>query len=117
MLHEPYVLDRTAREVVLAALRQHCTWRGWNLLAAHVRSNHVHAIVEAEIRPERILVEFKAYASRELNRVGRDGPERKRWARHGSTRWLRKDQDVIRALQYVIDEQGEPMALFVTEEL
>jgi len=76
----------------------------------------VHAIVEAEIRPERIMNEFKAYASRELNRVGSDGPDRERWARHGSTRWLWKDQDVMRALQYVFDEQGEPMALFVAGE-
>ncbi len=104
MLQELYVLDPAGRAVVLAALRQHCTYRGWSLLAAHVRSNHVHAMVEAEIRPERIMNEFKAYASRELNRVGSDGPDRERWARHGSTRWLRKDQDVMRALQYVIDE-------------
>jgi len=60
--------------------------------------------------------EFKAYASRELNRVGSDGPDRKRWARHGSTRWLWKDQDVMRAQQYVFDKQSEPMALFVAEE-
>jgi REP element-mobilizing transposase RayT len=53
--------------------------RGWNLLAGHVRSNHVHAIVESETRPERIMNEFKSYASRELNRLGVDSPERKRW--------------------------------------
>jgi REP element-mobilizing transposase RayT len=34
--------------------QRHCAHRGWNLLAAHVRSNHVHVIVEAEIRPERM---------------------------------------------------------------
>src|SRR6185437_12257614 len=50
----------------------------WNLLAAHVRSNHVHAIVEAEIRPEKILNEFKSYASRELNRLAEDRPDRRR---------------------------------------
>ena len=117
MLQEPYAFDRTAREVVLGALRQHCNYRGWNLLAAHARSNHVHVIVEAEIRPERIMSEFKVYASRELNRVGSDGPARMRWARHGGTRWLWKDEDVMRVLQYVIDDQGEPMELFVAEEL
>ena len=41
MLQEPYVLDPAGRAVVLAALRQHCTYRGWSLLAAHVTSNHV----------------------------------------------------------------------------
>ena len=117
MLQDPYGLDEAGRAVVLAAIQRHCAQRGWNLLAAHVRSNHVHAIVEAETRPERIMNEFKSYASRELNRLGSDGPDRKRWARHGSTRWLWKDEDVRQALRYVIEEQGEPMALFVGEGL
>jgi REP element-mobilizing transposase RayT len=117
MLQEPYLLDEAARPVVLAAIRRHCAHRGWNLLAAHVRSNHVHILVEAETRPERIMNEFKSYASRELNQLTSERPGRKRWARHGSTRWLWKDEDVRRALQYVIEEQGEPMVLFVAEEV
>ena len=116
MLQDPYVLDAVARPVVLAAIQRHCAYRGWNLLAAHVRSNHVHIVVEAETRPERIMNEFKSYASRELNQLTGESPDRRRWARHGSTRWLWKDQDVRHALQYVIEEQGEPMALFVAGE-
>jgi REP element-mobilizing transposase RayT len=85
MLQDPYVLDQEGRAAVLAAIQRHCAHRGWNLLAAHVRSNHVHVVVEADTRPERIMNEFKSYASRELNRLGSDGPDRKRWARHGST--------------------------------
>jgi REP element-mobilizing transposase RayT len=115
MPQPPYWLDREGRAAVLAALRGHCVYRGWSLLAAHVRTNHVRAIVEADVRPEKIMNEFKSYASRELNRPGRDGPDRKRWARHGSTRWLWKDEDVQQALQYVVEEQGEPMALFIAE--
>ena len=38
------------------------------------------------------------------------------WARHGNTRWLWKDEDVRHAFQYVIDERGEPMALFFAKE-
>ena len=38
-------------------------------------------------------------------------------ARHGSTRWLWKDEDLQKALQYVVEEQGEPMALFIAETL
>jgi REP element-mobilizing transposase RayT len=117
MLQDPYVLGQESRAVVLAALRRHCTHRGWDLLAVHVRSNHVHAILEAEIRPERIMNEFKVYASCELNRLGDDGLGRKRWARHGSTRWLWQDQDVREAIRYVVEEQGEPMALFLAGQL
>jgi len=117
MLQAPYVLDAESRAVVLAAIQNHCVHRSWTLLAAHVRSNHVHVVVEAEAPPERIMNEFKSYASRELNRLGRDGADRRRWARHGSTRWLWRDADVRHALQYVIEEQGEPMALFVADDL
>jgi REP element-mobilizing transposase RayT len=75
MPQPPYWLDQDSRAAVLAALRGHCAHRGWTLLAAHVRSNHVHAVVEAGVRPERLMNEFKSYASRELNRLDRDGPE------------------------------------------
>jgi hypothetical protein len=70
MLQDPDVLSQAGRAVVLAVIQMHCAHRGWNLLAAPVRSNHVHAIVEAETRPEKIMNEFKSYASRELNRPG-----------------------------------------------
>jgi len=85
MLQPPYRMDRESRTAVLSAVRGHCEHRGWSLFAAHVRTSHVHAIVEADARPETVMNEFKAYASRELNRLDRDGPDRRRWARHGST--------------------------------
>ena len=115
MAQSPYMLDGGGRAVVLQALQEVCLHRGWGLLAAHVRTNHVHAVVEAEVRPEKILNDFKSYASRGLNRLGGDGADRKRWARHGSTRWLWKDRDVLDAIRYVVEEQGEPMAVFVID--
>jgi len=71
--------------------------------------------VEAKAKPEKIMNDFKSYASRRLNRLGSDAPNRKRWARHGSTRWLFEDENVRQAIRYVVEEQGEPMAVFVTE--
>ena len=115
MNQAPYLLDRDSRAAVLEALREVCRQRGWSLLAAQVRTNHVHVVVEAEVRPEKVMNDFKSYASRGLNRLGRDGSDRKRWARHGSTRWLWKDQDVQEAIRYVVEEQGEPMAVFVAD--
>ena len=115
MNQPPYVLDGESRVVVWQALEQVCQHRGWNLLAAHVRSNHVHIVVEAEVVPEKAMNDFKAYASRALNQLGRDESGRRRWARHGSTRWLWKDQDVREAIHYVVDEQGEPMAVFLRD--
>ncbi len=113
MKQAPFWLDRDRRAAVLEALREVCAHRRWSLLAAHVRTNHVHAAVEAEAQPEKVMNDFKSYASRGLNRLVGDGSDRRRWARHGSTRWLFKDEDVREAIRYVVDEQGEPMAVFV----
>src|SRR5262245_32623413 len=48
MRQEKYSLDRARRIVVLDAMRETCEHRNWALLAAHVRTNHVHAVIEAE---------------------------------------------------------------------
>jgi REP element-mobilizing transposase RayT len=108
----PYHLDRIRRDAVLEAIQEVCSNRRWSLLAAHVRTNHVHTVVDAEVPPELIMNAFKSYASRRLNGLGLDRHGRKRWARHGSTRWLWKPQHVAAAMQYVIAEQGDPMSLF-----
>jgi REP element-mobilizing transposase RayT len=50
-----YSMDQTRREAVLAAFVQRCRDSNWNLLAAHVRMNHVHLVVEADVPPERIM--------------------------------------------------------------
>ncbi|HXB71407.1 MAG TPA: transposase [Candidatus Acidoferrales bacterium] len=73
----PYHLDQIRRNAVLEAIQEVCVHRGWSLLAAHVRSNHVHAVVEAEVTPERVMSDFKAYVSRRLNQMRLDGPNRK----------------------------------------
>jgi REP element-mobilizing transposase RayT len=112
MCEPAYTLDRVRQTVVLKALREVCLHRGWILLAAHVRTTHVHVVVEAEVKAERIMNDFKSYASRCLTRSGLDHPDRKRWTRHGSTRWLWKEENVSAAIRYVIEAQGEPMAVF-----
>jgi REP element-mobilizing transposase RayT len=112
MKEPPYQLDEARRRIVLDSICTVCRHRGWKLLAAHVRTNHLHVVVEAEDEPERVLNDFKAHASRRLNEVE---PARRRWARHGSTRWLWSPKHVSAAMQYVLEEQGEPMTCFSSE--
>jgi REP element-mobilizing transposase RayT len=113
----PYHLDQIRRDAVVEAIREVCAHRGWRLLAAHVRTNHVHTVVEAEVPPERVMSGFKAYASRRLTQMKLDEPDRKRWARHGSTRWLPRWRSVSSAIHYVLAEQGDVMAVFEAEEI
>jgi len=107
-----YLLDALRQSAVLRAMQEVCAHHGWTLLAAHVRTKHVHAVVRGDLRPEQIMNAFKAYATRLLNEMKVDTVGRKRWARHGSTRWLSKPESVSAAIRYVIDEQGEKMAVW-----
>ena len=112
MAQAPYNLDQVRRDIVLEAIQEVCAHRGWDLLAAHVRTTHVHTVVEAEAPPENIMDDFKVYASRRLNRMGLDGAGRKRWTRRGSTRRLWKPERISAAIQYVVAEQGDAMSVF-----
>ena len=54
MNQPPYLLDEDRRKAVLTSIVARCSNRGWHLLAAHVRTNHVHVLIDAEPKPERV---------------------------------------------------------------
>jgi REP element-mobilizing transposase RayT len=115
-MSEPgYTMPQPEREVVRNAIVDLAAERAWMLLAAHVRSNHVHVVISAERAPERIMSDLKARASRDLSRSGFDGTNRRRWTRHGSTRHLFDEGSVEAAIRYALDEQGERMAWYRRE--
>ena len=105
-----YHLTLEAASVVLSEIRRTCDFRGWTLLAAHVRSTHVHAVIDGPAVANQAAAEFKTYASRALNRIeGR----RNRWSRGCDTRLLKDPRSVENAIQYVGLRQGTPMAVYV----
>ena len=55
MVQPPYLLDAPRRQIVLEAIRQVCVPRDWILLAAHVRTNHVHTVIAAEESAEHVM--------------------------------------------------------------
>jgi ribosomal protein L4 len=73
---------------------------------------HVHVVVDAEEEPEKVMNAFKVWASRRLNEMEGTSSDKRRWARHGSTRWLWKEESVRAAVKYVIEEQGERMEVY-----
>ncbi|HEV1283954.1 MAG TPA: transposase [Bryobacteraceae bacterium] len=105
-------MDEDQRAVTLEAIREVCCHKHWQLLAAHVRTNHVHTIVDAggEVAPEFVMNTFKSYGSRALNLREPQTKGRMRWARHGSTRYLISRDEMEAAMRYVLEKQGEPMA-------
>ena len=104
--HPPMTLDEAQRRVVQDTVREVCQHRDWALLAAHVRPKHVHSVVLADATPEKVMNDFKAYATRRLREANLIGEETRVWTRHGSTRYLNDDDSVINATKYVIEDQG-----------
>jgi REP element-mobilizing transposase RayT len=109
MKQSHYLLDTASQQVVLQSIQEICVMRQWELLAAHIRTNHVHVVIYASSPPETVMHAVKAHASKMLNR---QQPGIKRWTRHGSTRYLWNDRQVSNAVNYILHEQGEPMAVF-----
>lgn len=111
MREEPYLLGADRRAVVLDTIQEVARHRGWTVWASHVRSTHVHVIVTADAKPEKVMSDFKAYASRRLKERLAEPPDCKRWTQHGSTRYLWNEEQVRSQIEYVLDGQGTPMAL------
>src|SRR5205807_8984819 len=60
------LLDDNQREVVRGAIAEVCKYRGYDLKAINVRTNHAHAVVSAQSKPEPIINAFKSYSTRKL---------------------------------------------------
>lgn len=110
----PVVLDETQRQAALEAILQVCDFRDWVPHAVHVRSNHIHIVVSGNAEPEKIMNDFKAYATRAIK--GSDDKQkfsRKYWSRHGSTKYLWTRESLASAIDYVKNKQGKIMSLWV----
>ena len=112
MKYPAYQLTKRYRMLVMETIHEVCSHRSWTLRAAHVRSNHLHAVISAASEPEPIQDALKSYASRYLNRAGLDAGRPKRWTRHGSDVYLWTQESVDAAIRYVVDCQGDPMEVF-----
>jgi REP element-mobilizing transposase RayT len=108
----PYLLDADRRAVVLQTILEVARHRGWSVWACHVRTTHVHVVVTAAAKPEKVMSDFKAYASRRLKERLAERADCKRWTQHGSTRYLWKEDQVSEKVEYVLNGQGAPMAVY-----
>jgi REP element-mobilizing transposase RayT len=112
MREPPYLLDTTRRRVTLRTILEVAAHRGWRVWACHVRATHVHVVVSGNVKPEKIMSDFKAYASRRLKEQLRELADRKRWTQHGSTRYLWTEEQIAAKIDYVLNGQGAPLAVY-----
>jgi REP element-mobilizing transposase RayT len=113
-------LDAEQRDIVERQIRETCQVRGWQLHAVNCRSNHLHVVVTADVAPELVRNQFKAWATRRLKELeskrrqarglGADtGPMRENWwAERGSRRFLNDEESLEGAILYVRDGQDRP---------
>lgn len=116
--HPMFLLNEACREVVLDSVVETCGYRGWRLLAVHIRENHVHVVVSAgQAVAEKVLRDLKAYATRGLRNHGLLGADEPAWSEHGSTRYLWSEDEVAEKCHYTLYEQGEPMQRWTEQGL
>jgi REP element-mobilizing transposase RayT len=62
MTGPPHLLNEKRRSIVLTTIQQICQHRSWQLLATHVRTNHIRIVREAKVPPEQALNTLNSYA-------------------------------------------------------
>jgi REP element-mobilizing transposase RayT len=113
----PIRLDSPQADTVLKQFHETATHRGWQLIAAAVMANHCHIVVgvPGDPDPSKILGDFKAYASRALNRRWTKPVCGTWWTESGSKRKLKHELAILGAVAYVRD-QDFPLALCLDPE-
>ena len=101
----PVVLTAAQRQSVERAIRETSDIRNWLLRALNVRTNHVHAVISTEARPDLVLNALKANATRQLRQDGCWEDSRSPWSDGGSRRYVWTEEGLQRAIDYVINGQ------------
>jgi REP element-mobilizing transposase RayT len=109
LVEEPLLIDPPMRGIIEDTIEQHCLVRRWHLHTFNVRTNHVHAVINAAGDADRMLTDLKAYLTRALRKGGAIVVRKRVWAEGGSKRHLFTDAAVGRACEYVYVHQGRDL--------
>lgn len=110
---EPVILKAAHRSAVELAIRETCSFRNWELHTINIRTNHIHVVVNMGAKlPELALNALKANATRQLKQEGLWLKKHSPWADKGSNRYLWNNRSVDRAIDYVINGQGDELPEF-----
>jgi REP element-mobilizing transposase RayT len=94
------------RAAVDAAIVEVCQHRDWKLFALNVRTNHVHVAVAATATSEKMLHDFKAYATRRLRRNGLVGADTHVWTAKGRVKGIDNPDGLATLIDYILNRQG-----------
>ena len=102
------MLDDSQREIVENTIADHWRIRKWELHAVNCRTNHVHVIVSAELAPEGIRDQFKAWCTRKLkanSRVRVENVRKNWWTEGGSQSFIGDQESLELVIRYVLECQ------------
>lgn len=108
-------LDFRRRHCVENTIREVSQHRGWALHAVNIRTNHVHIVVGAEATPEKVMNDYKAYATRRLREQGLLPASTQILAEHGSTVYLWSFNEFEAACDYVLNQQDRALDVMEPE--
>jgi len=113
----PIQIGSEQAQVLLKQFQETATYRGWQLRAVAIMSNHVHLVVSVNGDPDptKVLGDFKAYGSRALNARWGKPAGGTWWTYAGSKRKLPDEQAVQAALSYV-RSQYQPLIVWLAPE-
>ena len=102
-------LDSAQRALVEDTVRDHCRIRNWSLRAVNCRTNHVHVVVTADVHPDSVREQLKAWCTRRLKGLARSNTQqsvrRNWWAERGSRRYINDAESLEAAILYVLNGQ------------
>ncbi len=105
----PITFDRAQRIAIERGMKLTCGLRKWMLWALNVRTNHVHCVISASCNPKRVMAALKANATGSMKDLGCWRCDLSPWSRGGSVRYIWNDEELTRAIAYVVENQGMPL--------
>ena len=99
------LLSPEDRKAVGDACREHCEFRRWHLFAVSARSNHVHVVVAAGEKPQKVRDQLKANCTRRLRNQETPLNVELTWTRGGDCSILDGDEEIESAIVYVNEAQ------------
>jgi REP element-mobilizing transposase RayT len=105
--HQPVVFDAPMIKVVRSAVLEVCDYRRWQIIRGNVRTNHVHLLVMAAAKAEKVLGDFKRYATRRLRADKLLTADQPVWTDGGSTIYVWNKASADRIERYIARGQGD----------
>jgi REP element-mobilizing transposase RayT len=113
----PIFLNAAKADAMLRQFYETASRRKWKLCAVGIMATHIHIVVGVmgDPDPDKVLGDFKSYASGALNKKWGKPLSETWWTERGSTRKLRDEAAVLAAIEYVRN-QPSPLLIWIAGE-